>query len=87
MNNKALFQSGFYCCKEAVYNVLSEAAATKTPQLTNREISEKLGIEKTHFVGNYYALLHGILDALWSEGRVKRVEVPHSKKMIWRAIC
>ena len=84
MNNKALFQSGFYCCKEAVYNVLSEAAATKTPELTNREISEKLGIKKTHFVGNYYALLHGIFDELVREGRIERVE--SSRKMLWRAI-
>lgn len=83
MSNKLLFHAGLFCFKEAVYNVLLEAAHTDTRELSNREISECLGIETSFKDNAKYALLRGVLDALCREERVERVD-ENGKKMVWR---
>ena len=82
MNNKHLFDAGLFCIKESVYNVLLEAAQTDTCELSNGQISERLGIKTAFKDPARFPLLRGILDELRREGRVERVE--GSRKMIWR---
>lgn len=82
MSNKHLFHAGLFCLKESVYNVLLAAAETEMPELSNRRISERLGIQTSFKDAARFPLLRGILDELRREGRVERVE--GSKKMIWR---
>ena len=62
--------------------VLLEAAHTETPELSNHQISECLGLEISYMDKASYALLRGVLDVLRREGHVERVE--GSRKMIWR---
>ena len=83
LNNKLLFHAGLFCLKESVYNVLLEAAHTDTRELSNRQISERLGIEISFKDSASYPLVRGLLDMLRREGRVERVD-ENGKKMIWR---
>ena len=83
LNNKLLCEAGLFCVKEAVYNVLLEAADTDTWELTNRQISERLGIERSFKDSDSYTLIRGILDVLYREERVERVD-KNGGKMIWR---
>ena len=85
MSNKLLFQAGLFCLKEAVYNVLSEAAETETPGLYNWDISERLGMERSFEPDAQYALLLGALDELKRDVRVERVD-SSSRYMIWRIV-
>lgn len=80
--NKHLFHAGLYCLKEAVYNVLLEASKTESRQLSNKEISDVLGISLPYQDSAGYPLLRGVLDELCREGRVARVDT--GRKMIWR---
>ena len=81
MSNKRLFHAGLFCLKQAVYNVLLEEAQADTRELSNDEISERLGIESSYKDSAKYALLRGVLDVLCREGRVERVD---KRKMVWR---
>lgn len=83
MSNKLLFHAGLFCLKEAVYNILLEAAHTDTRELSNRQICERLGMEISFKDNASYALLRGVLDVLHYEERVERVD-ENGKKMIWR---
>lgn len=82
MSNKNLFDAGLFCIKESVYNVLLEAAQTDTPELSNGQISKRLGIETAFKDPARFPLIRGILDELRRDRRVERVE--GSGKMIWR---
>ena len=82
MSNKYLFDAGLFCLKESVYNVLLEAAHTETRELSNGQISERLGIKTAFKDPASFPLLRGILDELRRDGRVERVE--GGRKMIWR---
>ena len=82
MHFKHLFDAGLFCIKESVYNILLEAAQTDTCELSNGQISERLGIKTAFKDPTRFPLLRGILDELRREGRVERVE--GSRKMIWR---
>ena len=85
MSNPKLFYAGLFCMKEAVYNVLLEASEAGSPEMSNKEICEILGIEKSYRDTNSYTLLRGVLDELWRDERVKRVEHP-GREMIWRIV-
>lgn len=85
MSNKKLAQAGLFCLKEATYNVLLEASYTDTPELSNKQISERLGIEISFQDSASYPLIRGVLDVLCCEKRVKRVD-ERGKTMIWRII-
>lgn len=82
MNNNRLFNAGLFCLKEAVYNVLLEASYTGSGKLSNRQISEILEINPSFRDSAGYPLLRGILDILYQEKRVERID--NGKKMIWR---
>lgn len=84
MSNKYFFHAGLFCMKEAVYNVLLEASEAGSPEMSNKEICEILGIEKSYQdTAPDYVLLHGPLDELCLEGRIERLE---GRKMIWRVV-
>ena len=70
--------------KEAVYNVLLEASEAGSPEMSNKEISEILDIEKSYQDPGAYTLLRGVLDDLWRDKRVERVD--SGGKMIWRVV-
>lgn len=74
MSNKNLFDAGLFCIKESVYNVLLEASRTDTGELSNRQISKRLGIKTAFKDRASYPLLRGILDELRRDRRVKRVD-------------
>lgn len=82
MNNNRLFDAGLFFLKEAVYNVLLEAFYTGSGKLSNQQISELLEIETPFYDTASYPLLRGVLDILYQEGRVERID--NGKKMIWR---
>ncbi len=82
MSNKHLFHAGLFCVKEAVYNVLLEASAADSPEMSNAEICEKLDVEKSFQDPGSYTLIRGVLDELACDGRVERVD--SGGKMIWR---
>lgn len=50
-----------------------KAAHTETPELSNRQISDILGIETSYIDSAGYALLRGVLDELRREKRVEEV--------------
>lgn len=83
MSNELLFQAGLFCLKEAVYNVLLEASHTGTRELSNSEITKRLGIQTSFKDSDTYTLLRGVLDELRREERVERSD-KNTKKMIWR---
>lgn len=84
MSNKKLAQAGLFCLKEAVYNLLLAASETETPELSNKEISDALGIQISFQDSASYPLIRGVLDVLRREGRV--AEVGEGRKMMWRRI-
>ncbi|MYC74572.1 hypothetical protein F4X10_02205 [Candidatus Poribacteria bacterium] len=85
ISNKKLAQAGLFCLKEAAYNVLLETSDTETPELSNQQINELLGIERSFQDSYSYPLIRGVLDVLVREGRIKRVD-KNGKKMMWRII-
>ena len=84
MSNKYFFHAGLFCMKEAVYNVLLEVSEAGSPEMSNKEICEILDIEKSYRDPDSYTLLRGVLDELWRDDRVKRVD--SGRKMIWRVV-
>jgi hypothetical protein len=78
--NKQLVRFGLFYLKEVVLNVLFDAEHTDTRELSNRQISKCLGIERSTYDTVYYPIVRGVLDELLKEKRV----IKCSKSKTWR---
>ena len=78
--SKQLARFGLFYLKEAVLNVLFNAVQTDIRELRNRQISERLGIERSTYDTAYYPIVRGVLDELLKEKRV----IKCSKSKTWR---